>query len=313
MREKWQEELVKVFSSAKLNAAMKKYTYFKIGGLADALVEPNDIDELVNLYNWCINFNIPVTTIGNGTNLLVSDKGIRGVVIRLNDNLAKVETSNNRIVAQAGALLSIVAKEALKHKLQGFEFAAGIPGSIGGAVFMNAGAYDGEMKHVVKRVKVMTKDGKIEEWDEARLALDYRSSAVAKEEAIILEVEIELFPGKHDEILEKMNLLNRWRRERQPLDMPSAGSTFKRPPDIAGSFLIDKIGLKGFTIGGAQVSKKHAGFIVNIGNASAQDVLDLMTYVQKKVYEAENILLLPEVRVLGEAMETDLIQNAIKT
>ena len=163
------------------------------------------------------------------------------------------------------------------------------------------------MKSVVNKATVMLKDGSIEVWDKKRLALDYRNSAVAKEGAIILDVVISLDKGKYQEILNKMNLLNGWRRERQPLDMPSAGSTFKRPPDIAGSYLIDKIGLKGYSIGGAQVSKKHAGFIVNKGGATAKDVLDLMAHVQKRVYEEEGILLNPEVKLIGEMQDNNLI------
>jgi UDP-N-acetylmuramate dehydrogenase len=309
MNSNWQKELTDRFSSIDIDVSMKKHTYFRIGGKADAFAMPKCTNELVEMYIWCLSREIPITIIGNGTNLLVSDKGIRGVVIKINDNLSLIKNDQNRIIAQAGALLSTVAKKALELNLTGFEFASGIPGSIGGAVFMNAGAYDGEMKHVVKRITVMTKDGQVKQWDEKRIALDYRTSAVSNEGAVILEVEVSLKEGIYQEILDKMNLLNGWRRERQPLEMPSAGSTFKRPPDIAGSYLIDKAGLKGFTIGGAQVSEKHAGFIVNIGNATAQNVLDLMSYVQKKVYEKENVLLFPEVRILGEKMETDLIMD----
>ncbi|MFP4457033.1 MAG: UDP-N-acetylmuramate dehydrogenase [Clostridia bacterium] len=303
----WQNEILDINSNIEINVDMRNHTYFKIGGTADAMVKPTTIEEMYNIYKWCLGNKVGITVIGNGTNLLVSDKGIRGLVIKISDNLSNIQTSNNIIKAQAGALLSSVAKVALNSSLTGFEFASGIPGTIGGAVYMNAGAYDGEMKDVVTKATVVSKEGSLEVWDKQRLALDYRSSAVAKEEAIILDVEVSLNKGNYKEILDRMSLLNRWRRERQPLDMPSAGSTFKRPPDVAGSYLIDKIGLKGYSIGGAQVSKKHAGFIVNKGGATAQDVLDLMAYVQKKVYEEEGVLLKPEVRFIGEVQKNKLL------
>jgi len=303
----WQDEIVEISPNVAINVDMRNHTYFKIGGKAEALATPTTFEELINVYRWCKNKNLNTTIIGNGTNLLVSDKGILGVVIKISDNLSEIKRGNNTITAQAGALLSSVAKVALDMGLTGFEFASGIPGSIGGAVYMNAGAYDGEMKGVVTKATVLTKSGVIEIWEKDRLELDYRNSAVAKEGAIILDVEISLTQGSYSKILDKMNLLNRWRRERQPLEKPSAGSTFKRPPDIAGSYLIDKIGLKGYSIGGAQVSKKHAGFIINTGSATAQDVLDLMAYVQKRVYEEEGILLMPEVRFIGQKQDSDLI------
>ena len=303
----WKDEITKITPNVEIEVDMRNHTYFKIGGKAEALVTPTTFEELVNVYKWANKNGLNITIIGNGTNLLVSDKGILGVVIKVSENLSAIKKDSYIIIAQAGALLSSVAKVALKMNLSGFEFASGIPGSIGGAVYMNAGAYDGEMKDVVSKATVLTKSGDIEVWDKARLKLDYRNSAVAKEGAIILDVEISLSKGIYKEILDKMNLLNKWRRERQPLDKPSAGSTFKRPPDIAGSYLIDKIGLKGYSIGGAQVSKKHAGFIINTGGATAQDVLDLMAFVQKRVYEEEGVLLTPEVRFIGQYQESKLI------
>lgn len=305
----WQKDILNKFSNVEINADMKKFTNFKIGGLADVLATPDSYEELIEMYLWCINNNINISIIGKGTNLLVSDKGVRGIVIRVADNLSKIVRKDNIIIAQAGALLSSVAKTALNAQLAGLEFASGIPGSIGGAVYMNAGAYEGEMNHVVTKAKIVTRDGKTQEWDNKRLSLEYRSSAVATEKAIILEVETTLHKGAYQDISDKMNLLNGKRREKQPLNMPSAGSTFKRPPGIAGSYLIDKVGLKGHKIGGAQVSTKHAGFIINTGDARAQDVLNLMAFVQNKVYQEEGILLQPEVRFLGEEQESQLIRE----
>ncbi len=304
----WKKQLQQLaLNHVEFNVPMSEYTYFKIGGNADAFIILKSASELKKIKKWSLKHKIPLTLIGNGTNLLVSDKGIRGIVVKIDCDMSEVKVNDNLIVAEAGALLSKVAQTALDHSLTGFEFASGIPGSIGGAVYMNAGAYDEEMKNIVSKASVITVDGNLEEWDKERLSLNYRSSAVAKERAIITCVELSLQKGNQQSIEAKMNKLNRWRRERQPLAMPSAGSTFKRPPDIAGSYLIDQAGLKGYTIGGAQVSTKHAGFIVNAGGATAQDVLDLMAYVQKTVYSKYNILLEPEVRLIGEKMDTDLV------
>ena len=279
---------------------MADYTYFEIGGKADLIVFPSCKMDIQNVYCWCLEHGVPCTVVGNGSNLLVSDLGIRGVVLKIDEHMATITVEGNTIKAGAGALLSRVAQVALEHSLQGMAFASGIPGSIGGAVYMNAGAYEGEMKHIVKAADVVTATGKWEVWDLERLSLDYRNSAVATEGALITAVELELQPGDPQLIKAEMQKLNRWRRERQPLAMPSAGSTFKRPLDVAGSYLIDQTGLKGYTIGGAQVSTKHAGFIVNIGDATAQDVLDLIAYVQERVYAKYERWLDPEVRFVGE-------------
>ena len=305
----WQQQLKETLqlNSVQFNVAMCDHTYFKIGGPADAFVVIENEQELQKVKKFALNNKLPFTIIGNGTNLLVSDKGIRGIVVKIGDNFKKVSADGCVIVAESGALLSQVAQVALQHSLTGFEFAAGIPGSIGGAVFMNAGAYEGEMKQVVTKCWVVTNEGNLELWNKERLNLSYRNSAVAKEKAIVTRVEIALKKGNKSDIEAEVNKLNRWRRERQPLAMPSAGSTFKRPPNAAGGYLIDQAGLKGYSIGGAQVSPKHAGFVVNTGGATAQNVLDLMAHVQKTVYEKFNILLEPEVRLLGEEMKSNLI------
>lgn len=299
--QRWQLELQQKFGSIiKLDEPMKYHSHFRIGGPADALAVPTDEKQIIELVQWCFRNAIPFHVIGNGTNLLVRDKGVRGVVIKLDSNFARVTVNLPEITAQAGALLSTVAEAACQHSLKGFEFAAGIPGSIGGALVMNAGAYGGEMKDVVKRARVITAEGKVETWDAKRLDLSYRHSAVRAENALVLEVTIELVPGDCSEIRAKINELNRLRREKQPLAMPSAGSTFKRPPGVAASRLIDEAGLKGYSIGGAQVSPKHAGFIVNTGGATCADVLALMAHVQKVVKDKFGVELEPEVHILGE-------------
>ncbi|QOR34004.1 UDP-N-acetylmuramate dehydrogenase [Clostridium sp. 'deep sea'] len=305
----WQQQLKDNLhlQQVEFNVDMCNYTYFKIGGPADAFITLNNEYELQKIKKFAQKNKLTLTIIGNGTNLLVSDKGIRGIVVKIGDNLQKISAEGCFIIAESGALLSQVAQVALANSLTGFEFASGIPGSIGGAVFMNAGAYDGEMSQIVSRCWVVTNEGNYEEWDSKRLNLRYRNSAVATEKAIITKVEIKLKQGEKSKIKAEMNKLNRWRRERQPLAMPSAGSTFKRPPDVAGSYLIDQAGLKGYSIGGAQVSTKHAGFVINVGGATAQNVLDVMAHIQKTVYEKFNILLEPEVRLLGEEMKSDLI------
>lgn len=304
----WQDQLIQdVKTTLLINEPMSRHTYFQIGGCADVYAIPHSIEVLQQIVKWCVAYAVPYVVIGNGTNLLVSDKGIRGVVLAIDSQLSSIEVSPPFIKAQAGALLSQVAQEAMQYALAGFEFAAGIPGSIGGAVFMNAGAYDGEMRDVVESVDVVTRRGELETWDAKRLALSYRHSAISDEGAIVAQVLLKLQAGNQQDISAEINKLNRWRRERQPLQMPSAGSTFKRPPGTAGSYLIDQAGLKGKCIGGAQVSQKHAGFIVNTGGATAQDVLDLMAFVQQEVLKQFGILLEPEVRFMGEPQKSDLL------
>jgi UDP-N-acetylmuramate dehydrogenase len=228
------------------------------------------------------------------------DKGIRGIVVNLNERFAKITRDGNFIKAQCGALMVDVSKFAGEASLTGLEFAVGIPGSIGGCIFMNAGAYDGEIKNVVHRVSAIDKEGNLVYYTNEEAQFSYRHSIFQDNDNLILEVELELQEGNQDEILAKMADLTNRRETKQPLEYPSAGSTFKRPPGYFAGTLIDQTGLKGLTVGGAQVSKKHAGFVVNIGGATAQNVLDLIAQVQQRVYEKHGVKLYPEVKMIGE-------------
>ena len=244
--------------------------------------------------------NIPYLIIGNGSNLLVKDGGIRGVVIELSDNFNNFEIHGNLINVQSGALLSIVGKAALREELKGFEFASGIPGTLGGALAMNAGAYGGEMKHIVKSVRLMDMDGNIHELTNEEMEFDYRKSILSRENYIVLSAVIELEKGNYDEIKEKMADFTQRRVTKQPLSLPSAGSTFKRPPGHFAGKLIEDSGLRGLTLRGAQVSEKHCGFVVNLGNATAKDLLDLMYVVKSTVNAKYGVMLEEEVKILGE-------------
>ena len=281
------------------NESMKKHTSFKIGGFADEFCEACDAEEIESLINYASSKNIPYTIIGNGTNLLVSDKGIRGLVIKIADKYADIKISGNRIIADSGTLLTKIALEALKNSLEGFEFASGIPGTLGGAVFMNAGAYGGEMKDIVTSVTFL-KDGKKHTLSKDKLDFGYRKSVFTGTDAVILSAELELKSGNKDEIFVKMEDYRKRRTEKQPLLIPSAGSTFKRPEGFFAGKLIEDAGLKGFRIGGASVSEKHSGFVVNDGNATAEDVLLLIRHIQKTVKDKFGVDLETEVKLLGE-------------
>ena len=284
-----------------LQEPMKNHTSFHIGGPADLLVMPKDVEELRQLL-LCVSLEkLPLTILGNGSNILVKDNGVRGVVIKLGNALRKVECNGNFIVADAGVSLAAVANKAASFNLTGLEFAVGIPGSLGGAVFMNAGAYDGEMKNVVKSVTVMyIKDGSSKVIKGKNLDFGYRHSAIQSMDCIITEINMKLVPGKPEAIKQKMADFTDSRVTKQPLDLPNAGSMFKRPHGYYAGTLIEEAGLKGYTVGGAQISEKHAGFVVNIGNATASDVLQLMKDVQDRVYEYSRVHLEPEVRVIGD-------------
>lgn len=283
-----------------LNEPMSKHTTFKIGGPADCFVMPSTIEEAIAVIKTVKEFAVPLTMLGNGSNLLVMDKGIRGVVVNLNERFAKISRNGNFIKAQCGALMADVSKFAGEASLTGLEFAVGIPGSIGGCIFMNAGAYDGEIKNVVNHVVAINADGELLEYTQEEAQFGYRHSIFQDNNNLILEVELKLSEGNKKEILAKMADLTNRRETKQPLEYPSAGSTFKRPPGYFAGTLIDQTGLKGLTVGGAQVSKKHAGFVVNIGGATAQDVLDLIKEVQNRVYKAHGVKLYPEVKMIGE-------------
>lgn len=283
-----------------VNEPMQKHTSFRIGGPADLLAEPKTEEELQALLRVAQKNNVPVTLIGNGSNLLVLDKGIRGLVIKLGNMLDQITVSGNSITFGSGVSLAMASKKAASLGLSGMEFAVGIPGSIGGAVYMNAGAYDGEMSKVVTYVRAMNHDGAIEEIPAADMDFGYRHTALQGSGKFVTAVTVTLRQGDVTLIADKMADFSQRRISKQPLELPSAGSMFKRPPGYFAGTLIDQTGLKGYTVGGAQVSTKHAGFVVNIGGATANDVLQLIRDVQDKVYAAHGVRLEPEVLVLGE-------------
>ena len=283
-----------------LSEPMKKHTTFRIGGPADYFVMPQSEDEAAAAVAVCREEQVPYSIVGNGSNLLVSDSGYRGVVIQIFKEMSGVETEGTRIRAQAGASLARIAGAALEAGLAGFEFAAGIPGTLGGACVMNAGAYGGEMKDVLVNVTVLDESGRIRKLENAELELGYRTSIIAKKGYIVLGAEIELKSGSQDEIRERMNELREKRVSKQPLEYPSAGSTFKRPEGYFAGKLIQDAGLRGFRVGDAMVSEKHCGFVVNAGEASAAEVDSLMRQVSERVQAQYGVALEPEVKRLGE-------------
>ncbi len=281
------------------NAPMRDYTTLKLGGPADYLAFPSSAEELAALFAEAEAAGLPVTVIGHGSNLLVLDGGIRGLVVRIGNKMNQIRREGCSIRAQAGALLGSVAAAAAENGLTGLEFASGIPGTVGGGVRMNAGAYDGEMSQIVESVTGVMRDGSMVTLGRDDLDFRYRHSSVGGLRLTITEAVFTLKEGLREEIRARMSELNARRAEKQPLDLPSAGSTFKRPDGYFAAALIDQCGLKGYTVGGAKVSTKHAGFLVNTGE-SAADFLKLMRTVQRIVEERTGILLEPEIRILGE-------------
>ncbi len=279
---------------------MSSHTTFRIGGPAEVFLMPESYEQIRSALALCREEGLPYFVLGNGSNLLVSDSGYRGVIIQMDRNMGDIELKGTEIRACAGALLSSVAAAARKASLTGFEFAGGIPGTLGGAVVMNAGAYGGEMKDVLREVTVMTKEGDIRVIPSDRLELGYRTSIIKKAGYLVLEAVISLEKGDPQAIQEKTKELASKRTEKQPLDYPSAGSTFKRPEGYFAGKLIMDSGLRGFRVGGAQVSEKHCGFVINTGGATAKDVKELMDHVIRTVKEKYNITLEPEVKFLGE-------------
>lgn len=281
-----------------VDSPMSEHIYFRVGGPADILVTPVNEEQVVNTLKLCREYNVPYFILGNGSNILVKDGGISGVVIKFN-KLNKITTEGNCVTAQSGALLKDVSKAALENNLRDFEFACGIPGSIGGAVFMNAGAYDGEMAHVIKSARVIDENCNIKNLTKEELELGYRSSIVMKKGYVVIEATVELESGEYASIKDKIDDLTNRRESKQPLEYPSAGSTFKRPEGYFAGKLIQDSGLKGFSIGGAAVSEKHSGFVINKGGATAKDVLDVIAHVQKTVKENFDVELHTEVRIIG--------------
>lgn len=282
------------------NEPMRKHTTFRIGGPADFYLCPHSAKEIQKTVAICREEELPYFILGNGSNLLVSDQGYRGVVIQLWKNVSDILVEGCRIRAKAGASLAKIAGEALEEGLTGMEFAAGIPGTLGGAVVMNAGAYGGEMKDILQEALVMDEQGEIFTLKKEELHLGYRTSIIKEKGYIVLAAALELKPGDRKEIKEKMDELKQRRVEKQPLDMPSAGSTFKRPEGYFAGKLIMDAGLRGFSVGGAQISEKHCGFVVNTGKATANDVLTLIREVQKRVRDKFGVELETEVKFLGE-------------
>ena len=278
---------------------MKKHTTFRVGGPADVLVQPDET-ALAAILALCRQYYVPYSFIGNGSNLLVGDKGIRGVVIEMTDPMGNIEVHGTRITAQAGAMLSKIANTAASNGLGGMEFAAGIPGSVGGAVVMNAGAYGGEMKDIIEKVYVLDENGAQLELDRDALDLGYRHSCIPEKKYIVTKVVLELVPRNEAEIRSEMKELNEKRAEKQPLQYPSAGSTFKRPEGYFAGKLIMDAGLRGYQVGGAQVSEKHCGFVINKGDATAADICQLMRDVSDKVQAQFGVVLEPEVKMIGE-------------
>ena len=279
---------------------MSKHTTFRVGGGAEYYIKIQNEEMLKTACIICKKHKVNYFVLGNGSNLLVGDKGIRGVVLEIGNGMNKIRIQGNTLVAQAGALLSRIGKMALDAKLTGFEFAAGIPGTIGGAVVMNAGAYGGEMKDIVTQVKVLNKEGEIQVLEAEELNFGYRHSAILEKEAIVLEVTVELETGESDAIKARMDELKVQRITKQPLEYGSAGSTFKRPEGYFAGKLIQDAGLRGFQVGGAQVSEKHCGFVINKKNATANDIAELMKQVSQKVEEEFGVKLEPEVKRVGE-------------
>lgn len=295
------EKLTETFPQLEIRREepMSAHTTFRIGGPAELFVSPKKV-EIAGILAYARERNVPVTVIGNGSNLLVGDAGIRGLVVEIGGGMSEIAVQGTTIVASAGALLSQVANAAASAGLGGMEFAAGIPGSLGGAVTMNAGAYGGEMKDILQNVKVLTGDGQERTLSREELNLGYRHSCIPDNGYVVVEATIQLSPKPTEQIREEMAQLRQRRLEKQPLEYPSAGSTFKRPEEYFAGKLIMDAGLRGYTVGGAQVSEKHCGFVINRGDATAADVKKLMSDVQKTVYDQFGVMLEPEVRLIGE-------------
>lgn len=278
---------------------MSRHTTFRVGGPADFFVEIGSKEELSAILSYLRQTEREYVVLGNGSNVLVGDKGYRGTVLHLGSRFSHITVNQTTVTARAGSLLTAVSRLAAQNSLTGLEFAAGIPGTVGGAIVMNAGAYGGEMKQVVNTVTVMNENGEIMRLDNDTMEFGYRTSIVKNRPFIVLEAEFCLLPGNAEEIQEMMEAFNKKRREKQPLEYPSAGSTFKRPEGYFAGKLIMDAGLRGFSVGGAQVSEKHCGFVINKGNATAADIAELMEEVAERVKNRFRITLEPEVIRIG--------------
>ncbi|MDI3548484.1 MAG: UDP-N-acetylmuramate dehydrogenase [Halanaerobiales bacterium] len=281
------------------NVPLKKYTSFRIGGPADIFLAPRTIPAFRKALSLLNNYQLPLFILGKGSNIIVGDKGFRGVVI-YTGKLNRVEIKGKEIIAEAGITLSSLANKAMEAGLTGLEFASGIPGTLGGALYMNAGAYGGEMKDIITEAILLDYSGKEMKLKKKELGLSYRYSILQEKPLIAVKVKLKLKPGNREEIKAYMKEINQKRKEKQPLEWPSAGSAFKRPEGYYAGPLIEEAGMKGVRVGDAQVSEKHAGFIINLGNATARDVRQLMRMVQERVYEKSRVRLEPEPKFVGE-------------
>ena len=281
---------------------MSKHTTFKIGGPAECYIKIDDIKDLRNILKFAKNNDIKITVLGNGSNVLVLDKGIEGILLNIRFNKMEMLNFDGKIYANigAGVKISIFGHLLLKNEITGFEELSGIPGTIGGAVRMNAGAHGKEFKDIVNTVTCMDYDGNIKQFENKDMEFDYRRSMLKDKKYIVLEVGMQFEKGTEKDIRQKMEEYATYRKEKQPIEYPSAGSTFKRGSDYITAKLIDEAGLKGFSIGGAEVSEKHAGFIINKGNATAKDILELIEYVRNKIYEKYNKEIELEIEIIGE-------------
>lgn len=280
--------------------ALSNYTYTKTGGLADVTVFPKSKTEVKQIVDWAREQNVPLTILGNASNLIVRDGGIRGIVMILTDLNSVTATEDGQLIADSGARLIDVSYRALTEELTGLEFACGIPGSIGGAVFMNAGAYGGEVKEVITSVEVITREGEFKTYRNADCDFSYRHSVFQTNSDIVLSVTFQLTDGEPIAIKEEMDHLTDLRESKQPLEYPSCGSVFKRPVGYYTGKLIQDAGLQGYRIGGAEISRKHAGFIVNVDKATATDYTDMIEFIQERIWDLNQVRLEPEVRIIGE-------------
>lgn len=294
------EESKILSENVKYNIPMKNYTSFKIGGPAEYFVQIKNVEELQEALKIHQQTKEPLTIIGNGSNLLVNDNGIKGIVLQINIKKLEIQEEKDsiKVIVGSGNKLGELAQKLAQKEIAGFEFASGIPGTIGGAIRMNAGAHGTEMKDIVQTITYVDKMGKIHKMTAEQAKFQYRKSIFAEKDYIIIEAELKLQKGKKKEIQEKMQEYAKYRKEKQPLEYPSAGSTFKRGEDFITAKLIDECGLKGYQIGGAQISEKHAGFIINKGNATAEDVLKLIEYTKEQVYKKFNKVIETEIEVI---------------
>ncbi|MCK2000559.1 UDP-N-acetylmuramate dehydrogenase [[Brevibacterium] frigoritolerans] len=283
----------------KIDESLSKYSFTKTGGKADIIVFPTTFEEVSISYTYALEKRIPVTILGNGSNLIIRDGGIRGIVLILTQ-LSTVHLSGNKVIAQSGAAIIDVSRFALQHNLTGLEFACGIPGSIGGAMYMNAGAYGNEVSDVIEGIRALDSNGQLVHLSKEELELGYRTSSIPKKKLLVLEATFDLKVGEKEVIKNKMDELTFQRESKQPLEYPSCGSVFKRPPGMFAGKLIQDSGLQGVQVGGAQVSLKHAGFIVNVGKATATDYLELIEHIKTTVKSKFDVELETEVRVIGE-------------